>query len=427
MKSEIIAVGTELLLGDVVNTNAAEIAQMLAEIGIGVYHQTVVGDNGERLTAAFRTARERVDLVVVCGGLGPTEDDLTRETLAAMLGLPLEEDSSWAHHLRVLFETRYRSRGHAFPENNLRQAMVPRGATLLPNGRGSAPGIYLEHHGTVYVLVPGPPGEMRHLMRDQVLPRLIQHVAREGREAVLVSRVLRVAGLGESRVAELLAPILSSQENPTIAPLALPGEVTLRITAHARDRDHAGELIDSVASRIRRILGSAVYGEDGETLESVVVGLLKEQGLSLALGESCTGGLIAHRITNIPGSSAVFRGGIVAYSNDLKSSLLGVDPGVIAREGAVSAATAEAMARGAAAAAGSDCALAVTGIAGPGGGTPEKPVGLTYIAIARGSAVTSYRNLFNGTREEIKLRTAQTALDMLRRTLLSRETHHDDA
>ncbi len=422
MKAEIIAVGTELLMGHVVNTNAAEIAQMLAELGIGVYHQTVVGDNHDRLQAAVSAAADRVDLVVLTGGLGPTEDDLTRETVAEVLGLPLKRNEAWAHHLQELFVSRGWARRHAFPQNNFRQAMVPDGAELLPNSRGTAPGIFLTSRGTTFALVPGPPGEMRGLMREQVLPRLASLISEEGNEAVLVSRVLRVIGVGESRAAELLKEILDNQTNPTIAPLAHLGEMTFRLTAHSTDRTEAERLIDEAAARIYDILGDAIYGEDDATLEEVVGRLLLERNMTAATAESCTGGLIGDRLTNVPGSSRYFLGGVVAYSNDVKVSHLGVSDEVILRDGAVSESVAAAMARGACAAFHSDVGIAVTGIAGPDGGSEEKPVGLTWIAVAApapegGPAVTCRRYHFPGDRREIKERAAHAALALAREVL----------
>lgn len=417
MKAEIIAVGTELLLGDVVNTNAAEIARMLSEIGIGVYHQAVVGDNRERLADAFRTALRRVDLVIACGGLGPTEDDLTRETLASVLDLPLHRDDGWACHLEKRFERR--RPGGTISANNYRQAMVPEGATLLPNSRGTAPGIYLEHEGVIVALIPGPPGEMRTLMQEQVLPRLTGTLSSDDREAVLVSRVLRIAGIGESRAAELLESLLAEQTNPTVAPLAQPAELHLRITAHAPDTTTAHRMIDSTAEQIRAVLGDAVYGEGEITLEHAVGILLTEQNKTVALAESCTGGLVGHRLTRVPGSSRYFLGGIVAYSYELKSSLLDVDPELIAREGAVSDAVARAMVRGVRSLCRSDTAVAITGIAGPGGATELKSVGLTFVAIADEEGEECHRYEFPGNREEVTTRASQTALELLRRRLLS--------
>ncbi|MDA3951499.1 MAG: competence/damage-inducible protein A [Spirochaeta sp.] len=426
-KAEILAVGTELLLGDVVNTNSAEIARMLAELGIGVYYQTVVGDNRDRLAAAFRTAIDRADVVVVSGGLGPTEDDLTRETLAEVLERPLHRDSEWEAHLRAIFAERRwgPGGGTTLPENNLRQTMVPEGAVLLPNSRGTAPGIYVEDENAIVVLVPGPPREMRALMNEQVLPRLAASQATAGTGAVLASRVLRIIGLGESRVAELLQDLLAEQTNPTIAPLAQLGEVHLRLTAHAGTRDAATQLIDETAATIYETLGDAIYGEDDTTLEAVVGTLLRGEGgegkerraRTLAVAESCTGGLLAHRLTNVAGSSAWFRGGIVAYSNEMKRALLNVPADLIEREGAVSEPVARAMATGVIEACGSDCGVAITGIAGPGGGSEAKPVGLTYIAVTCDGETVCHRYRFPGDREVVKARAAHTALSLLRRSL----------
>ncbi|MEX2443317.1 MAG: competence/damage-inducible protein A [Alkalispirochaeta sp.] len=416
VRAEIIAVGTELLMGQVVNTNAAEIARMLAESGVGVYYQSVVGDNGRRLSQAFATALKRSDVVIACGGLGPTEDDLTRETLAEVVGRPLRRNEEWVRRLEERFSQYH---GGALPRNNLRQAMVPEGAHLLPNSRGTAPGIYLRYEDTSVYLIPGPPQEMRTMMREQVIPRLAEELVRSGRSGVLVSRVLRVTGIGESRVAELLQVVLAQQSNPTIAPLASAGEVHLRVTAHGAHREDAEQRIGSTVAEIRSILGDAVYGEDDTDLSHAVGELLVEQGRTVALAESCTGGLVGHRLTNVPGSSRYYVGGIVAYNYALKSSALGVDPAVIERDGAVSNEVARQMGRGVRRVCGSDLAVAITGIAGPGGGTATKPVGLTYIAVVDGAEEEVARHVFHGTREEIKYRASQAALDMLRRRLIA--------
>jgi len=423
MKAEIIAVGTELLLGDVVNTNSAEIGRMLSQIGIGVYHHTVVGDNRERLAEAFRTALGRVDLVIACGGLGPTEDDLTRETLADVLDRPLHRDDGWEQHLRELFVRRGWGPAETYelPQNNLRQTMVPEGADLLPNSRGTAPGIYLEHGTVTVALVPGPPREMRGLMEEQVIPRLTARQDRDGTVGVLRSRVLRVIGLGESRVAELLEDILAKQTNPTIAPLAQMGEMVLRLTAHAPDAAQADALLEETARTIYPVLGDAIYGENDETLEHVVGVRLAEGGLTVAAAESCTGGLVAHRITGVPGSSRYFRGGIVAYSNDVKTSLLGVPATLIETEGAVSEEVARAMAEGARQVCATDFAVSTTGIAGPDGGSDAKPVGLTWIAVACPEGTTECRRYtFGGDRGVIQARAAHAALELLRFHVVAR-------
>lgn len=416
IRAEIIAVGTELLMGQVINTNAAEIARMLADIGVGVYHHSVVGDNRARLAEAFVTALKRSDLVIACGGLGPTEDDLTRETLSEVVNRPLRQNDEWVSRLQELF-SHYRD--GELPQNNLRQAMVPEGAHLLPNSRGTAPGIYLRHDDTSIYLIPGPPKEMRTMMQEQVLPRLSEKLVQDGRTAVLVSRVLRVTGMGESRVAELLETLLAQQSNPTIAPLAGAGEVHVRVTAHGPHREDAEQTIEGTVGEIRSILGDAIYGEDDTDLPQAVGTLLVEQHRTVALAESCTGGLMGHRLTNAPGSSRYFVGGVVAYSYALKSSALGVDPRVIERDGAVSDEVARQMGRGVRKMCGSDVAVAITGIAGPGGGTDTKPVGLTYIAVVDDAGEAVARHVFHGDREGVKQRASQAALDMLRRRLLA--------
>lgn len=415
-RAEILAVGTELLMGQVINTNAAEIARMLAESGVGVYYQSVVGDNAERLAEAFISALSRADVVIACGGLGPTEDDLTRETLAEVVGRPLRRDEEWVGALEERFAHHHSGE---LPRNNLRQAMVPEGATLLPNSRGTAPGIYLHYENVAVYLIPGPPHEMHAMMEEQVMPHLTEQLLRDGRSGVLLSRVLRVAGIGESRVAELLQDVLERQSNPTIAPLAGAGEVHLRVTARGAHAEEAEAMIDDTAAQIRSILGDAVYGEDDTDLPRSVGSMLVEQKHTVALAESCTGGLVGHRLTNVPGSSRFFLGGIVAYSYELKSSALGVDPAVIEREGAVSDEVARQMGRGARSVCGSDVAVAITGIAGPGGGTATKPVGLTYIAVVDDTGEAVQRHVFHGDRDGIKHRASQAALDMLRRRLLA--------
>lgn len=423
MRAEIICIGTELLLGDVVNTNGAYISRRLAEVGIGTFHQTVVGDNRERIRDAVSRSLHRVELMVTNGGLGPTDDDLTREVVAGVLGLPLHQDETWAVRLREMYAEFQRNspEGHdparPVPQNILRQALVPQGAVLLPNSRGSAPGLLIPAGSCTVVLTPGPPEEMRAVLEEEALPRL---VAMQAHRETLVSRRLHVTGLGESRAADMLGEILTHQGNPTVAPLAGSGGMHFRITARAGDRAAALALIAPVEERIRAILGDHLFGADDDTLESVVVHMLKERGLTVGCAESCTGGLLTHHITNVTGSSAVLRGSVVAYHNDIKLQLLGVEEGVLEEHGAVSEAAARQMAAGVTQCCGSDIGVAITGIAGPGGGTAEKPVGLVYIAVAweaHASHCTRYH--FSGSREQVKNRAVRTALNMVRHLLLS--------
>lgn len=417
MRCEIIAVGTELLMGQIVNTNGAEMAKQLAALGIGVYYQTVVGDNGERLAEVFSLALRRADLIVLSGGLGPTTDDLTRETVARVLGLPLEQNEFWVKKMYGFFERV----GRPMIESNLRQAMLPRGAKLLPNDRGTAPGIYLEHEEKIIVLLPGPPGELLPMFRTQVIPLLRQRLVQQDDLAVLQSKVLRVSGLGESVVAERLKDVLDKQSNPTIAPLARGGmEVHLRLTARAADEAEAASLLQEKAAEIRQILGDYIYGEDGEGLEHSIAHLLRQKKLTVAVAESCSGGLLSHRLTAVPGSSLYMLAGLVTYSNEAKVDVLGVDSQLIAQHGAVSSKVALQMAAGARRVGRAHIGIGITGIAGPDGGTAEKPVGLTYISLVANGLEYCRDFNFWGSRGEIKERAAQTALHLLRLYLLGK-------
>lgn len=416
MRCEIISVGTELLMGQTTNTNARDISRELLALGIGVYYQTTVGDNKERLAEVFSLALQRSDLIILTGGLGPTEDDITRETVAGVLGLPLEKDEGWEKQLEEFFHRLQRP----MAEINRRQALVPKGGRLLPNDRGTAPGIFLENDGKAIILLPGPPRELLPMLREKVLPLLKERLQERGELGVLKSKVLRIIGLGESALVEKIKEILSRQSNPTIAPLAKGTEVHLRLTARAPSPLEAAALISKTAGEIRAILGDYIYGEDEEELELAVARLLWEKGLTLAVAESCTGGLLSHRLTNIPKSSLYMLAGAVAYSNEAKSKILGVDPSLIAAHGAVSDQVARAMASGARGLAGADIGVGITGIAGPGGGTPEKPVGLTFVALAAENLDFCRRYEFWGSRLEIKERAAQTALHLLRVYLLGK-------
>ncbi|MGI6307088.1 MAG: competence/damage-inducible protein A [Dethiobacteria bacterium] len=412
MRCEIISVGTELLMGQTVNTNAGDLARELFSLGIGVYYQTAVGDNEERLAEVFRQALQRSGLIILTGGLGPTEDDLTRETVARVLGLPLERNRDWEQRLEEFFH-RFKRPMSAL---NLRQALVPRGGKILPNDRGTAPGIYLdlqEKKGPVVILLPGPPWEMLPMFREQVLPLLRAKLQGKGDLAILQSKVLRVIGLGESTLAEMIAPLLENQSNPTLAPLAKAGEVHLRMTAHGCSEKEVQALLDSKAQELREILGDYIYGEDEEGLEFAVARLLWEKKRTLALAESCSGGLLSHRLTNIPGSSLYLLAGLVTYSNEAKVQMLGVNPTTLEREGAVSIAVAEQMAAGVRRLCKANLGVGITGIAGPGGGTPQKPVGLTYLALEAENFKFSRRYEFWGSRQVIKERASQTALYLL--------------
>ncbi len=409
MDAEIIAVGSELLLGQIANTNAQYISQRLSSVGVNVYYHTVVGDNRERLLKALEIACKRADIIITTGGLGPTMDDLTKETVAEFLGLELVLHQPSAQAIREYFA----KRGRTMTENNLKQAMFPREAMVLPNDVGTAPGAIIEKDGKAFIILPGPPYEMQPMFENHVIPYLAQ---RENQK--IFSRVLRIYGIGESAVEEMIKDLLENQTNPTIAPLAAYGEVTLRLTVKCHRSQDPLELMKPVEEEIRRRLGQAVYGTDNDRLETVVAQLLKEKGLTLAVAESCTGGLISNLLTDVPGISENLLEACVTYSNQAKINRLGVNPETLKAYGAVSPQTAQEMAEGILRTSGADIGLAVTGIAGPGGGSPEKPVGLVYIAIAMGSNVEVKRIYNQGDRKRIKLSTANTALDLLRRKLL---------
>jgi len=412
MAVETISVGTELLLGQITDTNATYMSRRLAEIGQNVHYRTTVGDNQERIVACIRRALERADVVVLCGGLGPTSDDLTREAMAEACGRGMWRDPASEDAIRAIFE----ARRIPMAEMNLKQADVPDGAEAIPNSCGTAPGVSMEYEGKLLFAVPGVPSEMRAMMDQSVIPALVER-GLAGVETI-VSRVLRVMGLGESTCARLVQDLLLEQQNPTVAPLAGNGEVTLRITAKAASEAEARRMIASLESEIRARLGSYVYGADEENLEQVVVRTLIDHGLTLATAESCTGGLIGCRITDVSGSSACYLGGVVSYSNETKMELLGVDRLILEQYGAVSREVAEAMAVGVRRRLGADIGVSATGIAGPGGGSEGKPVGLVYIGLARDDDVSVTEHRFGQDRLGNKHRTSQAALDLIRRTLI---------
>ena len=409
MNAEIICVGTELLLGDIVNTNACFMARELANAGISVLNQQVVGDNAQRLEEAVFTARSRADLLVLCGGLGPTDDDLTKQTVAGCFGDELEFCPQIMEEIVQYFE----STGRTTPEKNRRQAYVPKNGGWIKNNNGTAPAVWFRDGGQYALLLPGPPKELQAIWRDSVRPTL-----QRNRSWVLNSLVLRVAGLGESHVEEKVGRLLRS-ENPTAVLYAVPGEVRIRITAGAGTEMEANTICRTYAQSFYNILGDAIYGEDDDDLEHKVVYLYNKKHLTLATAESCTGGLVAQRITSIPGSSQMFGYGFVTYANAAKRDLLGVDRWTLAKHGAVSAETAAEMAVGARESSDADVAVSLTGLAGPGGGTPEKPVGLVYLGAAtRDKVFVKKLMLGDRERETIRHMAANNALDAARRLAL---------
>jgi len=418
LQAEIISVGTELLLGQILDTNAAFLSQILSRLGVDLFHRTTVGDNEERIARAVRAAVDTSDVVITIGGLGPTQDDLTKETVAKALDIGLVLDEEAAEWIRRFFELRKLP----MVESNLKQAMKPVSGRAIPNSVGTAPGAIFEKDGKAVICLPGPPSEFNAMVTESVEPYLREKLGPTA--AVIKSRVLRTAGIGESAMEQKVKDLLRS-DNPTVAPLAKTGEAHLRITAKASDEETADAMIDEVETKLRERLGSHIYGVDDETLEQVVVKALIARGLTVGLAESCTGGLIADRITDVPGCSAAFPAAVTSYSNTSKVELLGVPEDLLEEYGAVSGPVAEAMAKGACRAAGSDIGIGVTGIAGPGGATSGKPVGLVYIGFSRkqGAHPATERTYsqeftFSGDRRNIKRRAAQAALMMLRGELL---------
>ncbi len=414
MLAEVIFTGTELLLGQIVNTNAAFLGRELATAGINLYRQVVIGDNLERICEAIDNARRNADLIIVCGGLGPTEDDLSREALAVTLKLPLVENRKARENIIRFFETRQRP----MTISNLKQAQAPTGATVLDNPYGTAAGLFLEHSGKLYALLPGPPAEFEPMLKNQLLPLLKPYGAYQ---KIIFSRILKLAGLGEAPIEKIIQDLIHGT-NPTLAPLAETGEVALRITAQATTRKAARELIIPLENSIRRRLKNYIYGCDDDTLEKVVGAILAKNNLTLATAESCTGGLLSHRLTNIPGSSNYFLGGLITYSNESKIKLLNVNPDTLAAHGAVSPQTAVAMAQGVRQAMAADIGIGITGIAGPGSAQTTKPVGLVYIGLDFQGQVQVRQEAFSGQRQEIKFRAAQSSLYMLWRHLQKQKT-----
>ena len=412
MRAEIIAVGSELLTPYRLDTNSLFLTSALNELGIRVVHKAVVGDSPDEMRSSFKHALDRAELIVSSGGLGPTDDDRTRQTVAELLGRKLNTDEAVLRHIKERF-ARFRP-GRVMPEINARQALVPEGATVLPNPNGTAPGLWLEANGHLVILLPGVPNELRGLFETQVKPRL----ARIGEKLRLYTRALRITGLPESEVETRVAPLYALYPNTETTILASPPGIELHPSVWSDDPMKAEKLLDEITDRMALALGEHLYSMHGESLEEVVGRILTENGATVAVAESCTGGLLSERLTNVPGSSVYFLGGVVCYSNELKSRLVDVPPLMIESKGAVSPDVALALAEGVRKLTGARLGLGVTGIAGPGGGTPEKPVGLVYIGLAdeRGPRQKEFR--FIGDRDRIRLFASQAALDMARRYFL---------
>jgi nicotinamide-nucleotide amidase len=406
MKAEIIAVGSELLTPDRLDTNSLYLTEELNSIGIEVVRKTIVGDNESLLREVFREALGRVELIISSGGLGPTQDDLTRETVADLLGRRLQRDEKIVQHI----QGRFRALGREMPELNVRQAMVPEGAEVLENPRGTAPGLWIEDSGHFIALLPGPPRELKPLFREQVMPRLDRRVS----GVRLFQRQLRVTGLGESHVEQRILPIYSRYSDVTTTILAAPGEIQIHLRMWTTDAAQAKRTLDEMVQGLEIALTDRIYSEDGRSLEEVVAHELTANGATISAAESCTGGLLAQRLTSIAGSSSYFLGGVVCYSNELKTAWVDVPPEMILSKGAVSAEVAVALAEGIRRRVGSTIGVGITGIAGPGGGTEEKPVGTVHVAISYPGGVKERGVRFPGERENVRWQASQVALDMVR-------------
>lgn len=413
MTVELISVGTEILLGNIINTNAAYLAEKIALLGLSCYHQSVVGDNEERLEEAVRQAVGRSDIVILSGGLGPTKDDLTKEVTAKVFGRELYEDPHTRARIQAYFDKRH-TKNSRITENNWKQAMVPEGAIVVDNHNGTAPGIILEENGKTAILLPGPPNEIRPMFERDIAPYL-NRLQPEG----IYSKMVKICSIGESRAETMVADLMESQSNPTLAPYAKTGEVHFRVTAKAADEQTAEKLMQPMIEELKKRFGDYIYTmEESVTLEEAVVDLLKEKKLTVTTAESCTGGLLAGRIMNVPGASSVYKEGYITYANEAKEKLLGVRHETLESVGAVSKETAAQMAEGAARQAGAQAALSVTGIAGPDGGTEEKPVGLVYIGcyVKGRTRVEEFR--FTGNRAKNRDYAVVRALTLLREELI---------
>ncbi|WP_085834114.1 competence/damage-inducible protein A [Clostridium merdae] len=409
MKAEIISVGTELLLGQVINTDASYVARALSELGIDMMFSCTVGDNNGRLKEALTNALERSDLVITTGGLGPTEDDLTKEAIAECAGVPLVLHDESMERLKEHFVGRYMG------QNQIKQAMLPKGATVLLNDRGTAPGCAVEtKDGKIIMMFPGPPSELVPMLHNYGIPYLMKR-----ENASIFSMNVHVFGQGEGAVAEMLSD-MTDASNPTVATYAKEGEMYVRVTAKAENAQKAEEMCRPVAEQIRERIGDCVYGINVDCLEQLIVNLLSERKLTIATAESCSGGLLAKRITDIPGSSSIFEMGAVTYANRIKTLLLDVPEEMLEKHGAVSEEVAAAMAQGVREKSGSDIGIGITGIAGPDGGTDEKPVGLIYVGLCdkEGTVVRKVK-VFSQRRPRNYYRNtaASFALDMVRRRL----------
>ena len=411
MKAEIIAIGTEILLGDIINSNAQYLAQELAALGIDMYYQQVVGDNEKRIRHAFDEAYSRSDIIITTGGLGPTNDDITKEVAAKYFNKKLLPDADSIEKIKGYFKFREGK----MTENNLKQGLIPEKAIIINNNNGTAPGVIIEEDNKIMIILPGPPKEMKPMFQETV-----KHYLQKKTNSVLVSKMVKILGVGESAVAEEFKNLMETQTNPTIAPYAKEVGVVLRVTAKADNEEEALKLIEPIEQEIKDRLGDNVYATENIEIEEVVAKLLIEKKFTISTAESCTGGMIASTLINYPGISEVFLESAVTYSNEAKHNRLGVNNETLEKYGAVSEETAREMAIGIAKTSGTDVSIVTTGIAGPGGGTNEKPVGLVYVGVYVDGEVTIKKCIFKGNRSRIRLQATITGLDMLRRILIKK-------
>ena len=415
MNVELVTIGNELLLGFTLDSNGAHLARELAAIGVSILRRTSVGDEATAIAAVVREALDRTGAVITTGGLGPTSDDLTKPSVAAVFGRSMRLDEGILEALRQRWISR--GWGTELPAANTQQAMIPDGASILVNRHGSAPGIWLEDERARWVaMLPGVPREMRGMFADELLPKLRERLGASA-TAVVVSRTVRTTGISESLLADTLKPVESALAGLSLAFLPGWAGVDLRLTSRGRSAGESAARLDSAAAVLRTAIGSSVYGAETDDLARAVLERLRTAGMTLVVAESCTGGLLGSRITAIPGSSHFFLGGVIAYSNEVKATHLGVGDNTLIKHGAVSEATAREMASGVRARYRADLAVSITGVAGPDGGTPEKPVGTVCVAVDLRGVLTSARRQLIGDREEVRLRSTQWALDMVRQAL----------
>lgn len=411
MKCEILAVGTEILLGDILNTNAQYLSRELAELGFDVYYHEVVGDNKERILKALETSFNRSDIIITTGGLGPTKDDMTKELVSEFLGMKmcLHEES-----LKSIKEY-FNKMGREFVKSNEKQAYFPKEAIILKNSNGTAPGAVFEKNNKAIIVLPGPPKEMEIMFKEEVKKYLKKYS-----DDVIISEVLRIFGIGESKAEEKLQDIIDNGINPTVAPYAKEGEVIFRITAKAQNEEEARKMIVPIKDEIYKRLGNSVYNTGETSLQDTVAKLLIDKNMTIGVSESCTGGLVSAKLIEYPGVSEVFLEGAVTYSNEAKMRTLKVKKETLDKFGAVSHETAREMAEGIAKRCGSRIGISTTGIAGPGGGSDEKPVGLVYFGIYLDGKVKSFKHIFTGDRNSIRNRASMTALNIVRTEILKK-------